>query len=190
MKTSTDDEEDEAQSQVLGRIAEPHTSRFVSLRSFSSIFPWSAITTYVRHQAFLPSFAYAFLHLTVLSFSGRMIAYLLAEDYGAFNVGAARSISTIAELSATWIAPRITRKLGVVGCGVFSISWQTACLTGGVACFLFAGSMALNGLICGVVLSRIGLWGVDLSVTNIIQDVGRPTFPTTCSMLTQMSESG
>ena len=119
-----------------------------------------------------------------------MIAYLLARGYGAFNVGIARSISTVAELSATWIAPRLTRSLGVVGCGAFSITWQAACLTGACACFLFAGNMALTGLICGVVLSRIGLWGVDLSVTNIVQDVCSRNFSVSGWLLTRNLGSG
>ena len=167
------EEHEDPNEQLADDVAGQREVRSSLLASLHSIFPWSSIPLYVKHAAFLPSLAYAFLHLTVLSFSGRMIAFLLAKNYGSLNVGLARSVSTVAELSATWIAPRITKSLGVVGCGAFSISWQTVSLTAGVSCFLFAGDWALTGLICGVVLSRIGLWGVDLSVMNIVQDVSR-----------------
>lgn len=135
------------------------------------IFPVSSVTLYVKDSAFLPSLAYAFLHFTVLSFSGRMIAFLLAVGYNSFQVGVARAVSTIAELSATWISPRITRRVGCVRSGSWSITWQTAWLTFGVGCFLKGGLPGVTGLVTGVIFSCIGLWGFELAVQNIIQDV-------------------
>lgn len=145
------------------------------------IFPVTSIALYVKHSAFLPSFSYAFLHFTVLSFSGRMIAFLVASGYSSFNVGAARTVSTVAELSATWISPVVMARLGSRRSGAVSISWQAVWLTFGVACFLLNGrtdTLALTGLIGGVVLSRIGLWGFDLAVQIIIQDVSSRNSPT------------
>lgn len=142
------------------------------------IFPATSLALYATHPAFLPSFAYAFLHFTVLSFSGRMIAFLVASGYSSFNVGAARTVSTVAELSATWISPMVMGWLGSRRSGAVSITWQAAWLTFGVACFLLNGQtnmLALTGLIGGVVLSRIGLWGFDLAVQIIIQDVSSRT---------------
>ena len=149
-------------------------ARFRLSSMLQQIFPWSSFGLYFRHPAFLPSLAYAFLHFTVLSFSGRMIAFLLASGYSSFRVGVARTISTVAELSATWISPKLAGWIGSVRSGSVSIVWQTAWLTFGVACFLIngkGGGFALTGLIAGVVMSRIGLWGVDLAVQSIIQDV-------------------
>lgn len=143
------------------------------LSMLRQIFPWSSIVLYVQHKAFLPSLAYAFLHLTVLSFSGRMIAFLLAVGYTSLAVGVARTVSTVAELSATWISPRLMKRLGRVRSGSASIVWEAAWLSFGVGCFVVGGDgkVALIGLVAGVILSRVGLWGVDLAVQNIVQNV-------------------
>lgn len=135
------------------------------------VFPLSSIVFYVKHTAFLPSFSYALLHLTVLSFSGRMIAFLLAMGYSPLAIGVARTVSTVAELSATWISSRITRHFGSVTSGSISIAWETIWLSFGVGCYMIGGRLALAGLVAGVILSRIGLWGFDLAVQDIIQRV-------------------
>jgi solute carrier family 40 (iron-regulated transporter), member 1 len=166
-------EESETEHSVTSP-ARPRSSVFlVLLSTLRHILPLSSVARYIRSPAFLPSLAYAFLHLTVLSFSGRMIAFLLAVGYDPLQVGIARVVSTAAELSATWISPWATNRLGSVRlAGVWSISWQTGWLTLGVVAFLVAGGMlGVTGLVVGVIMSRIGLWGFDLAVHNIIQDV-------------------
>lgn len=54
------------------------------------------------------------------------------------------------------------------------LSWQALWLGAGVS-FLFArpaGSvLGATGLVVGTVASRVGLWGFDLSVTSIVQEV-------------------
>ncbi|PKS12514.1 hypothetical protein jhhlp_000721 [Lomentospora prolificans] len=146
----------------------------------SSIFPISSIRFYSQHRAFLPSLAYVFLHLTVLSFSGRMIVFLLSIGYSSLAVGIARTICTFVELSATWTTPKLIERAGNVMAGFYSISLQALCLTFGVACFIVDWNGALQthdgamlgagGLILGVIFSRIGLWGVDLTTQIIVQD--------------------
>lgn len=138
---------------------------------------FSSVGIYARSPAFLPSLSYAFLHLTVLSFSGRMIAFLLAAGYTPLHVGLARLVSTVAELSATWISPRLTARVGYVRAGGWSVAWQTVWLTLGVALFLAVRGGGVTGLVIGVILSRIGLWGFELAVANIIQDVSFFPFP-------------
>ncbi|CAM1511894.1 Fc.00g094070.m01.CDS01 [Cosmosporella sp. VM-42] len=176
-KKATDDQAEEysvvRQEEFELDDAPPLKTSFRITSFLHRIFPWSSFALYIKHQAFLPSFSYAFLHFTVLSFSGRMIAFLLASGFSSFSVGVARTVSTVAELSATWISPRIMKWLGSIRSGSLSIAWQTLWLTLGVACFLIngrSGTLALLGLIGGVVLSRIGLWGFDLAIQSIIQD--------------------
>ncbi|KFA71870.1 hypothetical protein S40288_07727 [Stachybotrys chartarum IBT 40288] len=135
------------------------------------LLPWRSLALYTQHTAFLPSFSYAFLQFTVLSFSGRMVAFLLALGYSSFSVSIARMISTLAELSATWISPVAIKRLGNVRTAGISVTWQTACLTVGIVYFFFGSQFAVVGLVVGVILSRIGLWVFDLSVHNIIQNI-------------------
>ncbi|EOD52641.1 putative iron-regulated protein [Neofusicoccum parvum UCRNP2] len=99
------------------------------LRSTANrLLPVKFIPFYFKHQAFLPSISLSLLYLTVLSFSGQMVTFLLASGYNSIHVGIARTVSTIFELSATWIAPRIMRYIGAIRGGMWFLSWQMAWL--------------------------------------------------------------
>ncbi|KAI6288404.1 hypothetical protein MCOR31_004246 [Pyricularia oryzae] len=141
------------------------------------VLPIESFPFYFHHAAFLPSFSLALLYLTVLSFSGQMITYLVSVGYSSLHVGVARTVSTVFELSATWIAPRLMKRIGIVRGGIWSLCWQMAWLAAGVAWFFADASgkgtnsiASATGIVVAVALSRIGLWGYDLCAQNIIQD--------------------
>lgn len=163
---------------------DPHTtdvSQRPLLKWFmTTILPIESAPFYFRHPAFLASFALSLLYFTVLSFSGQMITYLISVGYSSWYVGIARVGSSIFEISATWAAPFLMKKIGVIRAGIWSLAWQMACLAGALGWYFSnydgMGTNSLfsaTGLAVGVALSRIGLWGYDLSAQNIIQDVGR-----------------
>ncbi|KAH7626172.1 hypothetical protein B0T09DRAFT_51125 [Sordaria sp. MPI-SDFR-AT-0083] len=137
-----------------------------------------SLRLYFGHPAFIPSLSLSLLYLTVLSFSGQMLTYLLASNLTLWQVGIIRGISTIFELSATWIAPRLMKRIGVLRTGLWSITWQITWLAGGVSWFFYyygkgyeaTSLMSAVGLVVAVAFSRVGLWGFDLSVQNIVQD--------------------
>jgi len=139
-----------------------------------------SLRLYFAHSAAIPSFALSLLYLTVLAFSGQMLTFLLASNINQWQVGVIRAVSTVFELSATWITPRLTRRIGVLRTGLWSINWQMTWLAAGLTWFLYyhhrAGSPSTSplpaaGLAAAVALSRVGLWGFDLSAQNIVQDV-------------------
>lgn len=139
---------------------------------------------YFTHRICIPSFVLATLYLTVLTFGGPMIAYLLSTGYSSFYIGLVRTLSVIFELSATWIAPRVMRTILPIRAGMWFLSWQMLCL-GGTVAFFFAVKtpiIAASGLVVGTILSRIGLWGYDLSAQIMIQSVGA-TFTTSTTHL-------
>lgn len=153
----------------------PSTSNTI----LSRLFPLKSLPFYTHHPAFLPSIALAMLYLTVLSFSGQMVTFLIASGFSSTHVGAVRTASTALELSATWLSPRLVGRIGAVRAGMWSLSWQMGWLGLGVGWF-FAGvgeDWNLNGLgpvlglVGGVAMSRVGLWGYDLAAQSIIQDV-------------------
>lgn len=129
--------------------------------------------TYIRHPAFLPSFSLALLHLTVLSFSGQMITYLVALGLSSSMIGVLRAASAIFELSATWLGPKIMSHIGAVRAGIWFLNWEISCLA--VACAVlwwdFGPYAAAAGLVSAVIASRLGLWGFDLSAQMIVQEV-------------------
>lgn len=141
----------------------------------------SSIPFYIRHPAFLPSFSLSLLYLTVLSFSGQMVTYLMSVGYTPLHVGIARTGSTIVELSATWVAPRLIRRIGPIRGGLWSLNWQMACLAIGVCWYMIdLNKHASNAFISATVLaicvafSRLGLWGYDLCAQSIVQEVKKP----------------
>ncbi|KAK3331709.1 Ferroporti-1 [Cercophora scortea] len=130
---------------------------------------------YLHHRVFLPSFACALLYLTVLSFSGQMVTYLLSTGYTSSQIGIARTLSVLVEVLATWVAPWLMGWIGPVRAGLWMSTWQVAMLVAGVATFLAASVennpvVAASGLVVGTILSRLGLRGFDMCTQLIVQE--------------------
>ena len=143
------------------------------------------LSFYIQHPAFLPSLALSLLYFTVLSFSGQMITYLLSvrdikpnnpPAFSTTSIGLLRTLAATSEMLATWLAPAIMKRIGPTRTGLWAINWQAACAVGGISLFWFISPtpLATMGLVLGVILSRVGLWGFDLSVQIIIQEVRLP----------------
>ena len=131
---------------------------------------------YVHHAAFLPSFAGALLYLTVLSFAGQMVTYLLSAGYDSTQIAVARTLSVGFEVLATWVAPWLMATLGSARAGLWLSSWQAISLASGTTVFVAFKHLPLvsaSGLVLGTVLSRVGLRGFDLCVQLILQEVCR-----------------
>lgn len=150
----------------------------------TAIVPVTSFAQYFRHSAFLPSLSLSLLYLTVLSFSGQFITFLLSMGFTPLHVGISRTGSTVIELSATWAAPRLMNYMGPIRGGIWSLSWQMISLTLGLSFFLRDGVgtdgfstdtnhswTSVAGLIVAIALSRLGLWGYDLCAQTIVQEV-------------------
>lgn len=151
-----------------------------SLRVFDAIKKSVAdFQFYFHHRLFLPSIAGSVLYLTVLSFSGQMITYLLSSGFNSTQIGISRTLAVVSEVLATWAAPWLMGRIGAVRTGLWMANWQTIALSVGVAIFWnFSSrnpSISAAGLVGGTIISRLGLRGFDLCVQLIIQEV-RPCF--------------
>lgn len=132
---------------------------------------------YFRHRVFLPSFAGALLYLTVLSFAGQMVTWLLSTGYDSTQVAVARTLAVAFEVLATWVAPWLMGRIGPTRAGLWLASWQITCLAGGFAIFWHFASqpfLSASGLVGGVILSRLGLRGFDLCAQILVQEVSCP----------------
>jgi iron-regulated transporter 1 len=132
---------------------------------------------YFGHPIFLPSFAGALLYLTVLSFAGQMVTYLMSVGYDSTQIGIARTLSVGFEVLATWVAPWLMGRIGPIRAGLWLASWQMICLVAGISVFwAFAGRpiVSASGLIGGTILSRVGLRGFDLCAQILVQEVSFP----------------
>ena len=152
-------------------------------QAISLLFPLKSYPLYFHHSAFLPSISLSMLYLTVLSLSGQMITFLLAVGFSSSAIGATRLISTLCELSATWLAPKVQRHIGPVRGGIWFLTWQMLWLACALTWFFSTSDhpdppshqhqhaiFSAAGLVAAVILSRIGLWGFDLCAQAIVQE--------------------
>jgi iron-regulated transporter 1 len=115
-----------------------------------------------------------------------MVTYLLHTGFTSLQVSYMRIGSVAAELSATWTAPMIMNRIGPIRSGLWFLNWQFVCVTVAAAAFVGWDSdskVVAGTLIVGVAMSRIGLWGFDLSVQFLVQEVSLPFCPILISML-------
>ena len=129
---------------------------------------------YIHHPAFLPSFACAVLYLTVLSFAGQMVTYLISAGYDTIQIGIARTVSVAFEILATWVAPWLMGRVGPIRAGIWLVNCQMVSLVVGITLFWTYSDRPLtsaSGLVGGSMLSRVGLRGFDLCTQIIAQEV-------------------
>jgi iron-regulated transporter 1 len=100
-----------------------------------------------------------------------MIVYLISTGYTSTHVGLVRTVSVAFEISSTFLAPALMSRIGAVRAGLWFISWQMLCIGSAVTFFwnIRTPIIAGSGLVVGVILSRMGVWGFDLSVQSIVQ---------------------
>ncbi|KAK1655136.1 iron transporter [Colletotrichum phormii] len=166
-------------------LQEPKSKRTpVSETPLASMNPGSKVLSYVKrsasdfkfyfgHRAFLPSFACSLLYLTVLSFGGQMVTYLVASGYNTTYIGIARTISVVFEVLATWVAPWLVGRIGQVRAGLWMSNCQVLPLIGGLVAFwVFMPKplISATSLVIGVIISRLGLRGFDLCTQIIAQE--------------------
>lgn len=131
---------------------------------------------YCRHRTFLPSVAGALLYLTVLSFSGQMVTYLVSSGYSTAQIGIARTLSVTFEVLATWVAPWLITRMGPFRAGLWLSICQVIPLIAGLVVFWACARRPLlsaSGLVVGTIVSRLGLRGFDLCTQIIVQEVIR-----------------
>lgn len=131
---------------------------------------------YCRHRTFLPSIAGALLYLTVLSFAGQMVTYLVSSGYSTAQIGIARTLSVTFEVLATWVAPWLIARIGPFRAGLWLSNCQVIPLIAGLVVFWAYAQRPLlsaSGLVIGTILSRLGLRGFDLCTQIIVQEVIR-----------------
>jgi iron-regulated transporter 1 len=135
-----------------------------------SLQPWR---DYFYNPAFLASFSLSLLYLTVLSFASQMTTYLLTLGFTSAHVSAMRLVSVVLELSATIVAPWLMKRIGAIRAGLWFINEQLLSIALALGLFFYYRDekMIAGGvLVAGVALSRLGLWGFDLSVQYLVQE--------------------
>lgn len=116
---------------------------------------------YTRHKIFLASLSLALLYLTVLSFGGVMISYLKLVDYPDYLLGIMRAVAAGMGILATYLMPILSRRIGIVRTGLWSLWSETLALIPVVLAIALAGTLNKGTssalLFGGMALSRVGL---------------------------------
>ncbi|KAM0332310.1 hypothetical protein ACHAQA_002586 [Verticillium albo-atrum] len=156
-------------------------SRYVHCRKYIKDMAKQSVADfglYFHHRAFLPSIAGALLYLTVLSFAGQMVTYLLATGFYAAIITVARTLGVAIEVLATWVAPWLMGRIGPVRAGLWMSTWQVTMLVAGIAVFwrfqVDRPFVSTLGLVGGTILSRLGLRGFDMCTQIIVQEDVEP----------------
>ncbi|KAL4957692.1 Ferroporti-1 [Aspergillus filifer] len=150
-----------------------HFLQTLSRKTQSTISPWKE---YTRQPVFLASLSLSLLYLNVLSFGPTMVTFLLHSGFTSLQVSAMRIGAVLAEISGTVVAPFLMDLIGPIRSGLWFLNWQFLTLAGVVAAFIFQDDGSINKkvvagiLVAGVALSRLGLWGFDLSVQLLVQE--------------------
>lgn len=129
---------------------------------------------YRSSPIFLASFSGCLLWWTVLYVGGPMITYLRSIGFTPLQITSFRATSVVAELGGTWLAPILMDRFGPPRAGLYFLLWQVACLA------VFGGPFLTNditttfpavSLALGITFKRLGLWGLDLAVQFMVQEV-------------------
>ena len=102
-----------------------------------------------------------------------MTTYLLTLGFTSIHISIMRLVAVILELSATCAAPLLMRRIGAVRSGLWFINEQLISVALALGLFsLFDSQTKFAGaaLVVGAILSRLGLWGLDLSVQYLVQE--------------------
>lgn len=134
--------------------------------------PCEEWSIYYRQSIFRSALALAVLYLSVVSFGTLMTAWLAASGFHAGHLGLARALAALFGILATTTTPHLVQRLGVESAGIRYIWFMWGCiLMCTLAAFLaFKNPNFLWIVIASVILSRFGLWGFDLCITQMLQE--------------------
>ena len=125
---------------------------------------------YMQQPIFFGGFALSLLYLNVLSFAALMTAYLVWRRMSYEAIGILKGVSSTIGLLGTVAYHISSRRHTLSFTGSWSIIFQFSCLT--ICCaslYVSNDSLSLTMLVSGVIVSRIGLWVFDLTITQIMQ---------------------
>ncbi len=127
---------------------------------------------YYKQIIFRSALALAVLYFSVVSFGTLMTAWFAASGFHAGHLGAARALAALSGMLSTVATPRLVPALGVETAGLGFISFMWFCiLPCSIVSFYASDHVAFLWIIvASVIVSRFGLWGFDLCVTQLLQE--------------------
>ncbi|KAG0327165.1 hypothetical protein BGZ99_008255 [Dissophora globulifera] len=111
----------------------------------------------------------------MMSVSGTMIGYLQWRGFTAGSIALLKGVCTVSELLGTVMMPAMSRYVGLIRTGAWSIWLEVATLTP-VLLSIYSDRLPVQVVIfVGMALSRVGVWSFDLVITQIMQEYTHST---------------
>eukprot|EP00730_Choanoeca_flexa_P001426 TRINITY_DN10629_c0_g1_i3.p1 TRINITY_DN10629_c0_g1~~TRINITY_DN10629_c0_g1_i3.p1 ORF type:complete len:568 (+),score=115.56 TRINITY_DN10629_c0_g1_i3:107-1810(+) len=146
---------------------------------------------YTQQITLRPGIGLALLYSSVLQMGPVMTAYTYYRGVSEATLGAVRGLGAVFGISATFVFPYLERRYGLARTGLLAIWTQVAFLTLSFLSVLVASAYTgdcsdppgqqsrahcladrnfeLGLLFAGTIACRIGLWGYDLAVSQMLQ---------------------
>ena len=118
---------------------------------------WKQMKFYFSTEVWIPSLSLALLHLSVLSYSATFLTYLLSSGFSLLLITVVRSISSIVEVSSTFVTP--------VGVRFLSQASKHGSTEGDTENLLDDDDQNRQHT---VGLERLGLWGLLSQFLNLV----------------------
>ena len=136
--------------------SQPPTLHARTVRWFAS--QWAQILAYFSTDVWIPSLSLALLHVSVLTYSATFITYLLNTGFSLMLITLTRGLSSIVEVSSTFVTPISIEYLG-------RSQKDLIPSTGAEALLL---RYDLQERKHGVGLERSGLWAICLQLMSLV----------------------
>ena len=139
----------------------------------STSFSFSFAT--LLHQSkscYLILIANALLYFTVISPNGIMLVFLKNNGLDSFWIASVSSLGQVAGVVGSYLAPLVIEKLGLHNAALVLLTGQIVCVGGVAAVIMFysqLNSVILSTICILTIFSRVGLWGIDLALRQMIQ---------------------
>jgi solute carrier family 40 (iron-regulated transporter), member 1 len=151
------------------------TSTTIAVTASSTKSMFYGVRIYFQQPVAAAGVALSFLYFNALTFGGIMTAYLLSRGMSMSSVGLWRGLSAISGLCGTFVYRHLRQRFSLVSVGFVSILYQCVILSIGVVTLylpttLLSFSTAMALLVGTVITSRIGLYGFDIAVTQLMQE--------------------
>jgi solute carrier family 40 (iron-regulated transporter), member 1 len=149
-----------------------------SLRGSNTPGVWITWKAYFKSPVMLPSVCLSLLYLTVLSTGVQWQTYMLSIGYPPLTVALLRLVGVVFEFTATKLSPWLINRITAIRAASWFLNWQAAWLAMGVTAFwVFGHTLPMISsivLTVGIIFSRLGLFGFDLAVQDMVQEVYLP----------------
>ena len=109
------------------------------------------------------------LYFTVVSPGSLFLAYLKNNGMEPYHIATFASAGQVAGIAGSLIVPPIVNYFGLGGASLRFLAFQTIAVICVAATALLGGAFMLPVMCIFTVISRLGLWGVDLTLRQLVQ---------------------